>query len=43
MKIPLLTPLLILSSAHYCLIVRLMNVTWASIFASWIQTRVWQL
>jgi hypothetical protein len=33
-KIPLLTPLLIPSSADYGSILRLMNLSWASIFTS---------
>ncbi len=40
-KIPLLTPLLIPSSADYGSILRLMNLSWASIFTSWIKTWVW--
>jgi hypothetical protein len=41
--IPLLTPLLIPNYVNYRSIMRLMNVFWASIFASWIKTRVWPL
>ncbi len=40
-RIPLFTPLFISSSTHYRLIMRLMNVCWASILASWIQNQVW--
>jgi len=42
-RIPLLTPLLILNFADYRSIVKLMNLSWTWIFASWIKTRVWPL